>query len=573
MPHLPAMNWDSQDRLLSTTRQAVNAGTPELTYYSYDAGGQRIRKVTERQAAAGEVPRRKAERIYLGGIEIYREYAADGVTITLERESLDVLIDQRRLAMVETRTVGNDPAPAQLVRHQFGNHLGSASLELDSQAAVISYEEYFPYGATSYQAVGLQNATPKRYRFTGKERDEESDLEIHGARYYAPWLGRWTSCDPTGHADGPNVYAFSHDSPIVFSDPSGTQGENSIDDLLTFIHAQAGFVTGQARPPTFNWRSASPFGTAAHKEAGEVIKELQELGAAGAERIYADVRVINGVVDKIGVPPGGPKGSHNIDILVTKPGETLNLGDNIGGGVAERIGDLKYGGGVINPKYGVHGSPLQTITGRTQASATVVEDAAAAVQAVKKTDQVAETVAKVNQTAEAVTTLAKVEEAAAGTLKLVGKAGKVEQGIAALGKVAKVAAPVAKVLKPLAPVAKVGGKVLGAASVAISAVELVTAKNTDQRIDAGIGLVGNTLMMSKNPVAMAAGGGLLVGQALEHNLNVSSFSADHGIATKEYLERKGVNDTVALVAGGVVTVVSTPVALGEAIGAKIKSWW
>ena len=28
------------------------------------------------------------------------------------------------------------------------------------------------------------------------ERDEESGLEYHSARYYVPWLGRWLSCDP-----------------------------------------------------------------------------------------------------------------------------------------------------------------------------------------------------------------------------------------------------------------------------------------------------------------------------------------------------------------------------------------
>lgn len=39
MPHLPSLAWDEQDRLRSTTRQVVNSGTPETTYYVYDAGG------------------------------------------------------------------------------------------------------------------------------------------------------------------------------------------------------------------------------------------------------------------------------------------------------------------------------------------------------------------------------------------------------------------------------------------------------------------------------------------------------------------------------------------------------
>jgi RHS repeat-associated protein len=47
---------------------------------------------------------------------------------------------------------------------------------------------------------------PKRYRFTGQERDEESNLNHHGARYYAPWLGRWASADPEGLKAGINLY-------------------------------------------------------------------------------------------------------------------------------------------------------------------------------------------------------------------------------------------------------------------------------------------------------------------------------------------------------------------------------
>ena len=134
--------------------------------------------------------------------------------------------DKQRIALVETRTLdtaGNDPAPQQLIRYQFGNHLGSASLELDDQAQIISYEEYTPYGSTSYQAVRSQTETPKRYRYTGKERDEESGLYYHGARYYAPWLGRWTSCDPIGLGDGLNLLAYSKCNPTKFTDKNGTQ--------------------------------------------------------------------------------------------------------------------------------------------------------------------------------------------------------------------------------------------------------------------------------------------------------------------------------------------------------------
>ncbi len=227
MPHLPLMRWDFKDQLQATSRQVVNGGgTPEITYYVYDASGQRVRKVTERQAPAGQTPTRQKERIYLGGFELYREYAGGGQTVTLARETLHIMDDQQRIALVETRTQGNDPAPTQLIRYQLGNHLGSASLELDDQAQIISYEEYYPYGSTSYQAVRSQTEAPKRYRYTGKERDEESGLYYHGARYYAAWLGRWVSSDPAGLVDGRNLYRFVQNAPTRLIDQTGNDSDD-----------------------------------------------------------------------------------------------------------------------------------------------------------------------------------------------------------------------------------------------------------------------------------------------------------------------------------------------------------
>ena len=72
-------------------------------------------------------------------------------------------------------------------------------MELDAQGRVISYEEYHPYGSTAFRSSDASSeVSPKRYRFTGKEKDEETGLYYHGARYYAPWLGRWTAADPAG---------------------------------------------------------------------------------------------------------------------------------------------------------------------------------------------------------------------------------------------------------------------------------------------------------------------------------------------------------------------------------------
>ena len=215
MPHLSAMAWDSEDRL-----HEINLGGGGTAYYVYDSAGQRVRKVIESQNGM-----RRKERFYLGGFELYREYGPDGQTVSLERESLHVMDDSRRIALVETQTVQNGNEiifPTPLQRYQLGNHLDSASLELDEFGDLISYEEYHPYGTTSFQAGrSAAEVSLKRYRYTAKERDEESGFNYHGARYYAPWLGRWVSADPAGMVDGTNLYEYVRGNSLRLIDPNG----------------------------------------------------------------------------------------------------------------------------------------------------------------------------------------------------------------------------------------------------------------------------------------------------------------------------------------------------------------
>jgi len=223
MPHLggpsnaPNMHWDHGDRL-----RRIDLRGGDTAWYAYDGGGQRVRKAIERGGRIAE------ERLYLGGVEIFRRYGVDGGCF--ERETLHVTDDERLLALVETRTrdtAGKDRGPPRLVRFQLADHLGSIRLELDDKARILTYEEYTPYGSTSYQAVRRHTQTPKSYRYSGHERDEESGLSYHGARYYAPWLGRWASVDPKAMRATP-----ASDAPVTASGGSGSpaQGEPGVAD-------------------------------------------------------------------------------------------------------------------------------------------------------------------------------------------------------------------------------------------------------------------------------------------------------------------------------------------------------
>jgi RHS repeat-associated protein len=220
MSHLNSLEWNYAEQLSHISR-----GTTEA-WYNYDSQGQRARKVVEKNGASI-----KEERLYLGGFEIYRKW--NGTTLTLERETLHVMDDTKRIAQVETKTVDTTAnggtgltAPVITRRYVLDNHLGSASLEVDESASIISYEEYYPYGSTSYQSGdSATEVQRKRYRYTGKEKDEESGLYYHGARYYAAWLGRWTASDPIGVGDGVNLYGYVSGNPVRLVDPSGTEEE------------------------------------------------------------------------------------------------------------------------------------------------------------------------------------------------------------------------------------------------------------------------------------------------------------------------------------------------------------
>lgn len=362
------MAWDFEDQLHFVERGTMKA------YYVYDAAGQRVRKVVEKNNGV-----LIDERIYLGGFEIFRQH--DGPigssTIKLEREILHVMDDKKRIALVETKTIDKSvPAntlPSTTTRYQLDNHLGSACLELNEKGAVITYEEYHPYGTTSFQAGrSVAEVSLKRYRYTGKERDEESGLYYHGARYYAPWFGRWVSCDPAGLQDGFNLYLYVRNRPINLVDTAGMSGGpsslgNSVDDVIDFEARQAAFESGKkletgadpkTKQPVFATKDSKPlppptgeqlqkltentpeakelrlkYGAEQGRLAGEELRaNIRERSQAAFDksvdvahfgdtsgRLVPEVTLEEGVVTKVDTPPGGQNlNARTADVGVTK---------------------------------------------------------------------------------------------------------------------------------------------------------------------------------------------------------------------------------------------------------------
>lgn len=212
--------WDWRDMI-----QRLDLGGGGVARYAYGMDKERTRKHITRTGGIVE------DRLYLPGYELYRRRDGAG-NVVEEIDTLHLFESTQRTLIVDdvlstdsTRPDGLTVRSQTLFRYQYGNLLGSVSLELDDAAAVISYEEYQPYGAPAYRLMAAAaEAPPKRYRYTGMERDEESGLGYHGARYLAPHLGRWVSADPIGLKGGHNAYGYVDARPIGVADRSGEAG-------------------------------------------------------------------------------------------------------------------------------------------------------------------------------------------------------------------------------------------------------------------------------------------------------------------------------------------------------------
>jgi RHS repeat-associated protein len=76
-------------------------------------------------------------------------------------------------------------------------------------------------------------ATRDAYKFTGKERDAESGLDMFGARYYGSSLGRFMQVDAKQFSVRTlvnpqkwNKYAYVLNNPLALVDPNGIPRHN-----------------------------------------------------------------------------------------------------------------------------------------------------------------------------------------------------------------------------------------------------------------------------------------------------------------------------------------------------------
>ncbi|HDI13031.1 MAG TPA: RHS repeat protein, partial [Hadesarchaea archaeon] len=249
--------YDFEDRLVGVEREGRS-----VVEFVYDGAGGRVKKITP-----------LVSRIYIGNL-----YEVDN----LGRTAKHVFLGTQRIATVEDGST----------HFYHTDHLGSANAVTDERGNLVQLIEHEPFGSIAVSS----GSGEVRYRFMGRESDDETGLVYFGARYYDPVLGRFITADPLVQSlEDPqllNRYTFCRNNPLVFQEAQGNFFWAAVA-IVSIAVTVASFVS-----PSFNaWMHrtfgdfAAPIQTAAmvvstFAIAGPVLS-VQSAGATFAEAVAA----------------------------------------------------------------------------------------------------------------------------------------------------------------------------------------------------------------------------------------------------------------------------------------------
>ena len=202
---ITAYRYDAFDRLISI---AAPKGT---TTYQYDPFHRRLSKTHQ-----GSTTR----YLYQGQNEIGSMNDRGEIT---ELRILSANADSEQGSSIALELYGKTYAPI----HDRQGHI-VCLIDAETGQPVETYR-YSAFGEeTIFNAQG-QKATNSSvgnpWRFSSKRVDPETGWIFFGRRYYDPEIGRWTTSDPLGFTDGPNLYAYLHHNPLMGFDAYGLLGE------------------------------------------------------------------------------------------------------------------------------------------------------------------------------------------------------------------------------------------------------------------------------------------------------------------------------------------------------------
>jgi insecticidal toxin complex protein TccC len=215
------LHWDSRGQLQAVTLIDRGGRGDDQESYRYSQGARVCKRHESHTTRTTHVHQVR----YLPGLEIHSKDNGEELHVI----SLGISRGGARCLhwAQDPAAIGTDH-----LRYTLDDHLGSAVQELDAHAQLISHEGYLPFGATAFlTARSAVEVSYRTVRYSGKDLDI-SGFYYYGARYYAPWLQRWISADPSGDVDGLNLYGFVANNPLRFIDRDGRGLGEFIDGFV-----------------------------------------------------------------------------------------------------------------------------------------------------------------------------------------------------------------------------------------------------------------------------------------------------------------------------------------------------
>ena len=108
------------------------------------------------------------------------------------------------------------------IYYYHSDHLGTGTFLSDFDGNPYQFFLNLPFGETMAEQHSYSGEYTNRYKFNGKELDEETGFYYYGARYYNPKFSIWLSVDPLAEK-APNwtPYRYCFNNPIRYTDPTG----------------------------------------------------------------------------------------------------------------------------------------------------------------------------------------------------------------------------------------------------------------------------------------------------------------------------------------------------------------
>ena len=189
--------WDSENRIIQTVK-----GNTKLEF-SYDYMGRRIEK-----------------KVFENNILIsHYRFVYDNYKLV---EELDALNENSVLKQYvwQPSFLGVDVPLIMFFENSTYYYFFDANKNItvltDSNASIVAYYEYDPFGQCIKSEGLVCNINP--FRFSSEYTDNETSLIYYNYRYYSPCLGRWLSKDPFEESGGINLYSFTDNNPLTFTD-------------------------------------------------------------------------------------------------------------------------------------------------------------------------------------------------------------------------------------------------------------------------------------------------------------------------------------------------------------------